>query len=525
MTGRLVFLTLVMAAGLLAVLGLCERRFFLFDALPTQTSFYKNYRIEPQAVLPPARPGLPPMPDLSGFTVEAVQAMMPPIAPGTVALKKIVKGDPGLDKFAELRRQQEFSRLQKRAAPVVIALESGVFDLAALHSALSDEKIMSLRDGVYTLRLPVYIAAGAALNIAGTPEAPARLRLAQESGAFVVNAGRLFIIDATVEGWNETAGAASVFEKDDMFRPFITGWSASETYMARARIADLGYAASKSYGITYSSSTSMLKRDPDTPRPRGWIIACVFERLYYGFYSYEADDIVILRNIYKNNIVYGIDPHDRSRRLVIAENEAYGTQKKHGIIVSREVNDSWIVNNRTHHNAGSGIMLDRTSVRNLVAGNFSYLNASDGITLFESQNNEIRDNVTVFNGKHGLRLRNSWDVIAARNTIAFNKEIGVQVYTQNLEAAGEERDLAEDPYSMRAGIDMRRSGVYFNRRGEFKFNDTESVTLSGINFAYYNKYFVRGDMDDIGRDIARALARGAGTVRITKTQERTVAGP
>ncbi|MFD2980383.1 NosD domain-containing protein, partial [Klebsiella pneumoniae] len=87
---------------------------------------------------------------------------------------------------------------------------------------------------------------------------------------------------------------------------------------------------------------------------------------------YETQDFVVKDSTYRDNIVYGIDPHDRSHRLIIAGNTVYGTKKKHGIIVSREVNDSWIINNKSFDNKLSGVVIDRNSVNNLIAYNEIY---------------------------------------------------------------------------------------------------------------------------------------------------------
>src|SRR3546814_5769527 len=53
-------------------------------------------------------------------------------------------------------------------------------------------------------------------------------------------------------------------------------------------------------------------------------------------------------------------------------------------IVSREVDDSWIINNQAYDNALSGIVIDRNSVNNVVAHNRVYRNHADGITIYES---------------------------------------------------------------------------------------------------------------------------------------------
>src|SRR3546814_2641288 len=87
----------------------------------------------------------------------------------------------------------------------------------------------------------------------------------------------------------------------------------------------------------------------------------------------------------------------RSRRLIIAGNKAHDTKEKHGIIVSREVDDSWIINNQAYDNALSGIVIDRNSVNNVVAHNRVYRNHADGITIYESPKTLIWQNLVSAN--------------------------------------------------------------------------------------------------------------------------------
>ncbi len=74
-----------------------------------------------------------------------------------------------------------------------------------------------------------------------------------------------------------------------------------------------------------------------------------------------------------------------------------GTKKKHGIIISREVNDSFIFNNRSYDNNLSGLVIDRNSVNNLIAYNEIYKNHTDGITLYESADNLLWGNKVISN--------------------------------------------------------------------------------------------------------------------------------
>lgn len=486
--------------------------FLAFKKTPFWPVRVNDYVIQPTAA--PQRPEPPPLPDISGFTMDAMIAKIPPAKPIKVHVDKIAEYE-GFDKFTEARREAEFIRLQKRDKPLAIIVDSGVGTLEDVAAAVNNPEYIAVNpDGIFNLYVPLYVAGGATLIIRGTPEQPLVLRLSALRGAFLVNAGNMFMIDSEIAGWNEEKNDYAHFESSSTFRPFIASWSGSDTYMGRSLFSDLGYSASKSYGVTFSSTKAFIKKNPSIAKPKGWIIDSTIRRTYYGFYCYEADHIAIINNVYDDNIVYGIDPHDYSKHLIIARNTASRTRQRHGIIGSREVTDSWIFDNVTFNNAGSGIMLDRTSVRNVVANNLSYGNKSDGLTLFESQDNLVYGNTLIWNGKNGLRLRNSWNVDAWDNLIAFNGSTGVQVYTAHLTKDEVERDFDLDPFTRRASLNLIDSGVFLNKRGGFKIDEAEKVILSDIEFLFYNRILMRGAVDDAVRDIGVGLRRSPYTIEI-----------
>jgi parallel beta-helix repeat protein len=96
-------------------------------------------------------------------------------------------------------------------------------------------------------------------------------------------------------------------------------------------------------------------------------------------------------NVFSDSHRYGIDPHDASSELLIARNEIYGA-RGHGLILSRHVHDSWVVENLLRNNARSGLSLDAGSRRNMVVGNRLIDNGHDGIAIFESHDNVIASN-------------------------------------------------------------------------------------------------------------------------------------
>ncbi|HEV7415261.1 MAG TPA: right-handed parallel beta-helix repeat-containing protein, partial [Tianweitania sediminis] len=298
--------------------------------------------------------------------------------------------------------------------PHYIAIKSGTVTLGQLLRDLPEtrkRRFLEPSGDALLIRAPIIVLPGATLLMSGAEFGS--YRLSAQSGSFIAVAGNLRIQDTEVLGFDENLNApAHATEADKAaFRPFITAWGGSNLKIGGSRIAMLGYDSGKAYGLTQSSGAAVQSLyNLGSGRPRGEIVDNSFENLRYGYYSYEADDVALIGNEYRDNIVYGIDPHDRSRRLVIALNTSYGAAKKHGIIVSREVDDSFIIGNVSLRNAGSGLMLDRLSQRNLIYANTSIDNGGDGLTFYESGCNLAAANHLANNARAGIKIRNSTDV-------------------------------------------------------------------------------------------------------------------
>jgi poly(beta-D-mannuronate) C5 epimerase len=444
------------------------------------TALNNNYSVTIKRGSPAA--AIPPLPDISRFTVENIEAQAPPFAAGTVTIADM-NGLPGLREFIKKDGRVQRLRLSQMAVtPQVIYIQSGHYDFAHLYDEVKalDATALEKTGERFILRLPILVGEQASLTISGKDAG--EILLSQDQTVFIANAGDLFILRAKLTGWNEKEGHPALFKDRLIFRPFLVSWSGARMHIAGSTLASLGYRKGKSYGLTYSTCEPCLQVSPDLPRSTGSIIGNTFTDMYYGFYSYEADDIAIVGNKYVDNAIYGIDPHDRSRRLIIANNETSGSGKKHGIIISRNVNDSWIFNNYSHHNHGSGIMLDRTSENNVIANNISAYNAADGITFFESQNNTVYGNKIYQNGLSGIRIRNSWNIRLIHDQIADNGGVPVVVYSQNLEEGHKDRDLKEDPYTAKAGADLSGTIIKLSdSKPAVKIDGIESLTLSDVH--------------------------------------------
>ena len=428
----------------------------------------------------------PYLPDLSGFTYENLLKIVPAVQPGKIYIDKM-KYYPELRKFLEGEAPQKLRLIQRQISPRALVVKSGHYDwrtfYEAVHAMDPQGKILEKQGNEYLLRMPILVLRGASLTIAGIDVD--KLKVSEQANAFLLNAGDMFILRTKVYAWDEEKNEASLFDLEHYktekykYRPFITTWGGGGLYLAESEFYSMGYSGGKSYGISYSACTPCLKVDPNMPPATGWVLNNKFYDFFYGFYSYEAEDVAIIGNTYIDNIVYGIDPHDRSKRLIIAKNEAYGTKKKHGIIVSREVNDGWIFDNYSHHNVGSGFMIDRTSVNNVIANNLAEHNDQDGLTFFESENNITWGNIFRYNKKNGLRIRNSWDIRMYNDEIYGNGGTSIEVYTANIDGQ-ETRDFDLDPYTQKAGVTVRGAKIRASGAAAFKITDAELLGLSNI---------------------------------------------
>ena len=417
----------------------------------------------------------PQLPDLRPYTLAAVKARIPRKAGGRAEIRRMVNA-PTLREFVAGQDRLAEWAARQNTNPVAIFIEDGLMTPADLARALPKERFEEVEKGVYIARLPIVVQPGATLHV---DKSVKELRLSKERGAFLVNDGLMFITQTRVTAWRENRNAPATFRTEGKFRPFLISWGGSELYIAHSIVTSLGYAASKAYGVSISQYSPGMAGRMERKRPTGWILKSEFVDHWYGFYCYEADDVVLLDNLYRDNIVYGIDPHDRSNRLIIARNTAHGTRQKHGIIVSREVNDSWILWNRSYDNALSGIMLDRSSVRNVVAFNEVHDNGADGITVYESPDNLIWSNRVSSNRRHGIRLRNSVDIKLHDNVAVANGATGIYGHVKDLR--GTDRDLKLDPFEKSVSMVVVGGQLIFNGSGPLAIDSPLSVELYGVD--------------------------------------------
>ena len=434
----------------------------------------KTYTVStaPTAPLDIPKPALP---DLSGYTREAAAAKIVRSKAGKVSVRRMMQENALKDFIGGDNKMAEWV-VRQGGIPQAIFIDDGYVNLKDLAKHLPKQYFSETAPGVYLARLPIVVGHQGILDIDSSTK---ELRLSEEGGSFMVNDGQLFVRDTQVTGWREKANGPATFRNENEFRPFLLAWGGTETYIVNSKMASFGYANSKSYGVSISQYTPNMAKVIKRDEPTGWIVDSEFSDMWYGFYCYETRDFVVKGSTYRDNIVYGIDPHDRSHGLIIAENDVYGTKRKHGIIISREVDDSFIFNNRSHNNKLSGLVIDRNSVNNLIADNDIFQNHTDGITLYESGDNLLWGNKVFNNRRHGIRVRNSVNIRLYENLSMANGLTGVYGHIKDL--SDTDRDIHLDPFDTEVSLILVGGELAGNGSGPLSIDSPLSIELYRVS--------------------------------------------
>lgn len=361
----------------------------------------------------------PALPDLSARRTEARAVPVPEPGAFEIALVPATTLPRLRNRYLEVAARGAVYGGDRKRIPAIHLLR-GTADLPAIAARMpEDRRLLVCTETACELRAPLFIDAGASLVIADR-----RLALEAARGAMLVTAGRIFLERAELVGSEN--GRPALFREAGRFRPFLLVLSGGAGIIRNSRLSHLGFAAGKAYGLAFAADA---RRAPDAPPPTGIVVGSEITQLYYGFYTFSAKEMLVLDNLFRDNIRYGIDPHDGSRDLLIAGNRVEGTRERHGIVLSRRVTDSVVIGNRVSGNGGSGIMLDRRSDRNLVADNIATGNGADGISIYESNAIWLLRNILRDNGRTGIRVRNGRGVVLAENRITANRDAGIRLYT------------------------------------------------------------------------------------------------
>lgn len=311
-----------------------------------------------------------------------------------------------------------------------------VITLSDLRRELSwagnDKLLEDLGNGEWILRTNIAIQRDVILVIDGSEVS--WLKLKSEDSGFVwlrSDSGGILISNTKITSWDETTQSPDKNYNNE--RSFVLARVSGRMDIINSELAYLGSAGGPSRGGPFGGSYGVSwKIDNGTINNQllaGNVLNSRFHDNYFGLYTFGATGMIIKGNRFYNNVQYGLDPHDDSNNLMI-ENNVANNNGNHGIIVSRNVVKSIIRSNVSYNNALHGIMIDRNSRYNLVENNTSYNNV-DGVVVYDSNNNLIRNNSISGNSRSGVRMNvSSSNNFIEKNNIARNTR-GVYLYEKS----------------------------------------------------------------------------------------------
>ena len=323
--------------------------------------------------------------------------------------------------------------------------------------------LKEMGQGEWLLGANLQIDKGATLQIGGP--GVQRLKLRSDAKNFVwikALGGTLKFSGVCVTSWDTRRNA--VDEQPNDGRSFVLARDGARMDIRDSELNYLGYDANESYGVAWrlegTTGTAENSR---------------FGYNYYGMYSYEASDLVIRGNEVYYSVLYGIDPHTRSNRLII-ENNVTHNNGKHGIILAEDCSNSVVRNNISYANAMHGIVIYQKSNNNVVEGNTVYGNAWEGIDVNNSADNTIRNNTVYNNGKAGIGVgQNSQNTTVVGNHVTGNQEDGIAIYSDASGTTVQDNTVSGNA---RYGIYVKSAGNEIAENNKVSDNRVENVKTS-----------------------------------------------
>ncbi len=325
--------------------------------------------------------------------------------------------------------------------------DGGSATLSQIQAALPNAPLQRVTPGsdIWLLQAHLYVQDGSRLDLHG-PEAGGdvgelRLYSANHGGehnfiTIVADHGQIDIQQTRIVSWDPDAqgpdteysqyGRAHIRVSSRFDSDGVTPLESRMDIVA-SEVAWLGYAGAEAYGLSWKVNGS----GPDLYerlQVRGDIHDSYIHHNYFGIYTYGHQSGIWRNNEVSHNVQYGIDPHDDSDDLLIADNNVHDNGN-HGIIASQRCDRVIIRNNRSYGNAGNGIMLHRDSNDAVVEGNQAYQNGDSGIAVFASSRAVIRNNELLDNALYGMRFSvGSADNLVEDNVVAYSGRHGLFFY-------------------------------------------------------------------------------------------------
>jgi parallel beta-helix repeat protein len=255
---------------------------------------------------------------------------------------------------------------------------------------INDQSVLEKleEDGEYILKANLRVADGGTFEMNSNEDDNLQyLKIADENGIIVH--GRILINSVKITSWDASSNDVIQQDSEGSVRRGYIQFDASEDSEHGKRGFDLHGEGASRFG--YGPSRDMVIRDSE------------FHHMWRAFYSTGAYSITIDGNEFHHNLDYAVDPHSGTHDMNITNNWVH--HNPIGIICSVNCTNILIEGNKIENNIRAGIFFSRNMTDSIARNNQIY-NATSGIIVSESSNNQIHDNTVQAATLEGILLFN-----------------------------------------------------------------------------------------------------------------------
>src|ERR687895_1927007 len=277
---------------------------------------------------------------------------------------------------------------------IMITCDASFIDVV---QAINDPGILEQeaeQNGQYILNANMQVDDGVTFEMTSNGDNLQYLKLAGENGIIVY--GKILIDGVTITSWDVSEG--DIIQQDmngSVSRGYIQFAGSEGSQILNSEFGYLGYDDPGRRGFDLYGGGG--------PSHDMEIRGSTFHDMWFAFYSNAAYDIVVDGSEYYHNLEYALDPHTGTHDMNITNN--YLHHNRYGAICSEDCYNILIEGNTAHHNTDAGIVFSRNMTNSIARNNHIY-NATSGISVSESPNNQIYNNTIESATDEGILLFN-----------------------------------------------------------------------------------------------------------------------
>ena len=266
---------------------------------------------------------------------------------------------------------------------------------------IKDTNYLEVKNGICYVKKPIVVASTGTLKVNTTSCSTVKMY----ATSLITIYGKIYFDGVKVTSYDPKTGKPIELSRTNYstVRPDIVTRSSAQYFSAKnSEFSYLGYynSSSSHWGVALRFL------------PKAYIDSSKFHHNYFGFYTFDSDNVTIQNSEVYDNLEYGIDIHDFSDNFVASNNVVYNNGN-HGIILSKYNENGKIIGNKVYDHTQNAF------VKGVVK---TY--GTHGIELHqESNNSEISGN-ELTNNRVGIKLANSHDNVVKNNKVNSDLEQG-----------------------------------------------------------------------------------------------------